>query len=133
MKTVAILQARTNSSRLPGKVLLPINGIPMVVLAAKRAANTGREVIVATSCERSDDALAELLTRHGVRCVRGSLNNTLQRFLSALEVYEADTLVFRLTADNVFPDGALLDEIERDFVKRELDYLCCNGEVSGLP
>jgi len=133
LKSVAILQARTNSSRLPGKVLLPINDIPLAVLAAKRAANTGREVIIATSCEPSDDALAELVTRHGVRCVRGSLDNTLQRFVTALEEYDGDTLVFRLTADNVFPDGTLLDEIEQDFVERGLKYLCCNGEGSGLP
>lgn len=133
MKSIAIIQARTNSSRLPGKVLLPINGIPLAVLAAKRAANTGREVIIATSREPSDDALAELVTHHGIRCVRGSLDNTLQRFVTALQGYDADTLVFRLTADNTFPDGLLLDEIEQDFMARGLNYLCCNGEGSGLP
>jgi len=133
LKSTVILQARTNSSRLPGKVLLPINGFPLVILAAKRAANTGREVIIATSSESSDDALAELVTNYGITCVRGSLDNTLQRFVTALEDYDSDALVFRLTADNVLPDGALLDEIEKDFVERGLDYLCCNGEASGLP
>ncbi|MNZ49073.1 3-deoxy-manno-octulosonate cytidylyltransferase [compost metagenome] len=133
MKSVAVLQARTNSSRLPGKVLLPINGIPLVVLAAKRAANTGRNVIVATSRESSDDALALLVKEHGLGCHRGNLENTLDRVVSALSAYDDDTLVFRLTADNVFPDGRLLDEIEDDFLERGLDYLCCNGELSGLP
>lgn len=133
MKSVAVLQARTNSSRLPGKVLLPVSGIPLVVLAARRAANTGREVIVATSKEATDDALAELVAHHGIRCYRGSLDNTLERVVAALEGYDDDTLVFRLTADNVFPDGSLLDEIEQDFIQRNLDYLCCNGEKSGFP
>lgn len=133
MTSVTILQARTNSSRLPGKVLLPINGIPLVVLAAKRAANTGRKVIVATSREKSDDVLAWILKKHGIPFYRGSLENTLERIVAALSHYKDDTLVFRLTADNVFPDGSLLDEIESEFLNRNLEYICCNGENSGLP
>lgn len=133
MKSIAVIQARTNSSRLPGKVLLPVNGIPLVVLAARRAANTGREIVVATSSEATDDALAELLSNSGIRCYRGSLENTLQRFIDALAGYDDDTIVFRLTADNVFPDGTLLDEMEEAFCQHGLKYLCCNGENSGLP
>lgn len=133
MKSVAVLQARTNSSRLPGKVLLPINGLPVVVLAAMRAANTGRQVIIATSVEHSDDGLAALIEAHGLCCFRGSLDNTLDRVVSSLAEFDEQTIVFRLTADNLFPDGALLDEIERDFINRNLDYLSCNGEASGLP
>lgn len=133
MNSVVVLQARTNSSRLPGKVLLHLAGMPVVVLAANRASNTGRPVIVATSNERTDDALADVLKKYKISCYRGSLNNTLLRIVSALEYYSDDTLVFRLTADNVIPDGLLLDEIEKDFIERNLEYLCCNGEQSGLP
>lgn len=133
MNSVAVLQARTNSSRLPGKVLLPLKGVPVAVLAAKRAANTGRDVIVATSLDVSDDGLAALLKSYGLRCFRGSLENALGRVLDALTTYDDQTIVFRLTADNVFPDGALLDEVEADFLARGLEYLCCNGECSGLP
>ena len=111
MKRVAILQARTNSSRLPGKVLLPINGIPLVVLAAQRASNTGIEVVVATSTETTDDALADLLSLHGIKYYRGSLDNTLDRIVSALSKYDDSCLVFRLTADNIFPDGLYLKHI----------------------
>ncbi|WAB95562.1 aldo/keto reductase [Pseudomonas citronellolis] len=130
---MAVLQARTNSSRLPGKVLLPINGIPLAILAAKRAANTGRDVIIATSMEPMDDALAELARHYGINCYRGDLDNTLERIVGALERYDDETLVFRLTADNVFPDGALLDEIEQEFIQNNLNYICCNGDKSGLP
>lgn len=133
MNSVVILQARTNSSRLPGKVLLPINGMAVAVLAAKRAANTGREIIVATSIEESDDGLADIVRNNDLRCFRGSLENTLDRVVNALSLYEDSTIVFRLTADNVFPDGALLDEIECDFISKGVEYLCCNGEQSGLP
>lgn len=133
MSSIVVLQARTNSSRLPGKVLLPIKGMPLAVLAAKRAANTGRDIIVATSLEPSDDGLAALIQSYGLKCFRGSLENTLDRVVSALLVHDDETIVFRLTADNIFPDGALLDEIESEFMAKGLDYLCCNGEQSGLP
>ena len=133
MRSVAILQARTNSKRLPGKVLLPVGGIPMAVLAAKRAGNKGRHIIVATSSECTDDVLAKVVVSNGLDCYRGNLNNTLCRVVNALDSYDDRTLVFRLTADNVFPDGQLLDEIEKEFLEKKLDYICCNGEPSGFP
>jgi spore coat polysaccharide biosynthesis protein SpsF len=133
MRGVIVLQARTNSSRLPGKVLLPIKGVPLVVLAAKRAGNTGRTVIVATSVEPSDDGLVALLQTYDLKYFRGSLVNTLERVVLALAAYDDLTIVFRLTADNVFPDGGLLDEMEHAFLDKGLEYLCCNGEGSGLP
>lgn len=133
MRSVVVLQARTTSSRLPAKVMLPIKGMPLAVLAARRAANTGRAVIVATSDDPSDDGLAALLDMHGLAYYRGSLQNTLSRVVGALSEYEDRTIVFRLTADNVFPDGRLLDEIEEAFITGHHDYMCCNGVPSGLP
>ena len=133
MKSIALIQARLSSNRLPAKVLLPIQTIPLVVLAAKRASNTGIEVLVVTSTESSDDALCQELKTQDIKYYRGSLNNVLNRFVSALEEYDDKTIVFRLTADNSFPDGALLDELEENFKSQKLDYLICNGHKSGLP
>lgn len=133
MKSVVVLQARTNSTRLPAKVLLPIAGLPLVILAAKRAGNTGRPILIATSSEPSDDYLAEIVDSYQLKCFRGSLNNTLDRFVSALIDFPDDTLVFRLTADNVVPDGQLLDDMAEWFLSKKLDYLCCSGPESGLP
>lgn len=133
MKSVVIIQARTSSSRLPAKILLPIGGYPLVVLVAKRAANTGKKVIVVTSDNKSDDALEKTLNKYKIDCFRGSLNNTLSRFVKALKGFSDETIIFRLTADNPFPDGKLLEEIEADFLKNNYNYLCCNGEKSGLP
>jgi spore coat polysaccharide biosynthesis protein SpsF len=130
---IVVLQARTSSSRLPAKVLLPVGGLPLAVLAAKRAGNTGRKVVVATSTRWEDDALVRALEQHGVACHRGSLDNVLERMVSAAAGLPDETLFVRLTADNVFPDGSLIDEMERDFLARGLDYLACNGEPSGLP
>lgn len=133
MKAIVVLQARTNSSRLPAKVLLPVAGMPLAVLAARRAASTGLEVIVATSLEESDDALAEVLDQYRIPCFRGDLDDVLGRFVAALQGRPDETIVVRLTADNPFPDGAFLDEMIADFTGRDVEYLCCNGQSSGLP
>ena len=81
---IVVIQSRLSSSRLPGKALLPIKGIPIIVLAVKRAANTGKNVIVVTSIDPSDDELCETLERHNIQYLRGSLNNVLDRFYNVL-------------------------------------------------
>lgn len=133
MPSILVLQARANSSRLPGKVLLPVAGMPLVVLAAKRAGNTGHKLIVTISREKSDDVLARILDDYGIECYRGDLHNTLERMVKAVSSYDGETVVVRLTGDNVFPDGSLIDEVIGEFKQENFDYLCCNGELSGLP
>ena len=108
-----VLQARTNSTRLPGKVLLPVCGLPIAVLAARRAARDGVETIVATSKDASDDRLAATLQQHGVQHLRGSLDDVLGRFIAATSDLDDDDICVRLTSDNVFPDG--------DFVRRLIE------------
>ena len=105
----------------------------MVVLAAKRAANNGKRVLVVTSSHESDDLLCSCLQFNQIEFFRGSLDNTLERFIMALSEYEDNTIVHRLTADNVFPDGILVDELEKEFIDKEYEYLICNGSDSGLP
>lgn len=113
--------------------MLPLAGLPVAVLAARRAMNTGIPLIVATSVEPDDDGLVEQLRANGLSFHRGSLEDTLGRVVDALASWGDEAVVVRLTADNVFPDGQLLDELIDDFIRRRLEYLCCNGEQSGLP
>lgn len=134
MKVVVGLQARTNSSRLPGKVLLPIGGLPLSVLAAKRAVNNqSYDLKILTSKEETDDHLCKTLQLHNVPFFRGSLNNVLDRFVQAFTEYDDDTIVVRLTADNVVPDAGLIDEVIQELIQSSLKYLCANGDASGLP
>ena len=133
MSSIVVLQARTSSARLPGKVMLPIKGVPMVVLAAQRASNTGHHVIVVTSDDPSDDGLVALLEAHKLDYFRGDLKNVLNRTVQALSGYQDDTVVIRLTADNVLPDGHLIDQMESQFVEKDYQYLSSHGEESGLP
>ncbi|MES0879093.1 aldo/keto reductase [Roseibium sp. SCP14] len=131
--TLVIIQARTSSSRLPGKVLLPINGIPMAVLAALRAGNTGIKVLLATSNEASDDVLCSYAEEYGIPVFRGSLNDVLGRFADIVAPLDDDAPVVRLTADNPVPDGTLIEEVVNYFNSEHLDYLRTNGIESGLP
>ena len=131
-KSILIIQARCSSKRLPSKVLLPINSMPIIILAVKRAANKGRKIIVATSNHSSDDKLVKLLKKEKIPFFRGSLNNVLSRFAHIVKNSNPNQIVFRLTADNIFPDGNLLDELEEYFNKKKAEYLGC-GKNSGLP
>ncbi|WP_417525536.1 aldo/keto reductase [Marinovum sp.] len=131
--SLVLIQSRLGSSRLPGKALLPIHGYPLAVLAALRAANTGKDVSLLTSIDDSDDALCDTFREHGLAFYRGSLNNVLERFHAFLSGQNDDTLVFRLTADNVLPDGALLDEMERAFLRSDAEILSCVPEISNMP
>lgn len=128
-----ILQARTSSRRLPGKVLLDFYGLPLAVLAAIRAGNRGAKVIVATSDDTSDNALAATLYRHEIETVRGPLDNVLARFLLALGDTPDDAPVIRLTGDNILPDGALIADVLADFEARGLNYITTTDPASGLP
>ena len=70
----------------------------MVVLAAKRAANNGKRILVVTSNHESDDILCSCLQLNHIEYFRGSLDNTLERFIMALSEYEDNTIVHRLTS-----------------------------------
>jgi spore coat polysaccharide biosynthesis protein SpsF (cytidylyltransferase family)/aryl-alcohol dehydrogenase-like predicted oxidoreductase len=126
-----ILQARTSSSRLPGKVLLALCGLPIVVFAARRAARDGIETMVATSADPSDDGLAESLREHGVPQMRGPLDDVLARFIAATADLSDDDVCVRLTSDNVFPDS--------DFIRvligaaSGVGYAGYTGGTDGLP
>src|SRR5882672_10336372 len=97
LKTVAIIQARTSSSRLAAKVLLPVATIPSAVLAALRGGNRNHPVIFATSDDASDDALARRAAENGLSVFRGPLDDVLARFYHASASLDEDCVVVRLT------------------------------------
>lgn len=99
-KTIAIIQARMSSTRLPGKVMLPLAGSPVIWHVYNRAQKCKYvdEVIVATSIDKSDDELVDFLKANNMNFYRGSLDNVLKRFMDI--VYEKKPqYVVRITAD----------------------------------
>ncbi|NUB11303.1 NTP transferase domain-containing protein [Azospirillum brasilense] len=111
MRVQAVVQARMTSSRLPGKVLRPLDGKPMLLFLLERIArcNSLSGVVVATSEQGEDDAVAEECRRVGVPCFRGDLDDVAARFAGALRCHPADAFV-RVNADSPLLDPALVDQ-----------------------
>jgi spore coat polysaccharide biosynthesis protein SpsF len=108
-RVVAVIQARAGSTRLPGKVLRPLGGRPVLewVVRAAQAAEGVDEVVVATSVLEGDDEVAQLAERLGVGVVRGSELDVLDRFVAAVDAHPCEAVV-RLTADCPLLDPALI-------------------------
>ena len=123
MKIKVLLQARSFSKRLPFKSLHSIYGLPAVLLCVKRLSNTGAEVIVLTSNETQDDELVKLLVSFNIKVFRGSLKNVYERFIKATKNMKNDDIIVRATADNIFNDGYLIDQMYKKFKKEKLNYL----------
>ena len=123
VKKRIILQARTTSTRLPAKVLLPIGGLPLAILCAKRLFKCGIETVLATSKDPSDDLLSTLAKDHGLAVFRGSLENVAQRFLDCSADLADEDLIVRATADNPVTDGYLVLDMLEDFATASTDYL----------
>ena len=122
-RVVAIVQARMGSTRLPGKVLADIAGQPMLVREVERArrAATLDELVVATTVERADDAVAELCLSRGYPCYRGHPTDVLDRYYRAAQEHRADVIV-RLTGDCPLIDPGVIDETVRAFLESEPPY-----------
>lgn len=133
MKTVALIQARYNSARLPGKVLLPLAGRPALAwtVAAARATVGVDETIVATSSEADDDQIARWCEDNGIACYRGSKNDVLGRLAGAAASARAD-IVMRLTADCPFLDPHVCADVLHLLVSRDLDF-ASNAHPSSWP
>ena len=130
MTLLAILQARMTSSRLPGKVMLELNGRPMIYWQIQRILQSEfiENLVVATSTDSSDDTLADFLTEQGVFVFRGSLTDVHSRFLGVVKSNpDVDTFV-RLTADCPLVMPELLTDMICQFNQSNFDYFtnCVN-------
>ena len=121
--TVAIIQARMSSERLPGKSMASLAGRPLVgwvVRAAREAAVDS--VVVATSTDATDDVLADWCRDEAVPVVRGPLDDVLARFLLVLDEHQGDVVV-RLTADCPLLDPAVIRAAVGARAAADADYL----------
>ena len=119
MKPIVIIQARQSSVRLPNKVILPINYIPIIEIIYRRVFSKHYKTVVAISIDKSDDLLCSLLKSKKIPYYRGSLINVKSRFLDICKDYSDQKLVVRLTADNIFPDKHLINEMINYFFKNK--------------
>jgi spore coat polysaccharide biosynthesis protein SpsF len=123
MNVQCVLQARVSSTRLPGKVLKPILGEPMLARQIERIQRAGRidGLTVATSDQPADDAIAKLCASLDVDCHRGSLGDVLDRFYRAAEPHRPRH-VMRLTGDCPLTDPTVLDALIDLHVAGGFDY-----------
>lgn len=129
---IFIIQVRTGSSRLPGKMILPFyqgKTIPEILIERLFNHFPAYPIIIATTDSKSDNDLVKLLAPYPVQIFRGDENNVVKRFLEAGKNYGVDLFV-RVCADNPFLDVGLLREM-LDRYTPELDYL--SYEIDGVP
>ncbi len=112
---LAILQARMTSPRLPGKAMAPLRDQPMILRQLERIgqARSLSKLVVATSDEAADDAMAGLLVAKGHTVFRGASENLTRRFLRCVEAAGPVTHVVRLKGDSPFVDPGVIDQTVR--------------------
>ena len=123
MKTVAIVQARMASTRLPGKVLRELAGKPMLehVIHRVKSSKMIDEIVIATSRNEKDERIVELAKRLNVGWFVGSEEDVLDRYMKAAEQVAADIIV-RITADCPLIDPHTIDRIVKRHLKLNVDY-----------
>ncbi len=134
MEILAIIQARMSSTRLPGKVLLPLEDktvLEQVVLRVKKAKMVG-EVIVATTTEKEDNEIVKLSKKNNFKVFRGSLDDVLDRYYQAASLYKPRHIV-RITSDCPLIDPVIIDQTIKTHLQEKADYTASQFYGEKLP
>lgn len=112
MNVGLVILCRLSSSRLPGKILMEIDGLPILqhIINRLQLVKPLKNIVVATSNHESDDLLKAYCLKNGVNCFRGDLNNVAERFLGAAKQFNFDYAT-RINGDNLFIDVDALEEM----------------------
>jgi spore coat polysaccharide biosynthesis protein SpsF len=124
IRIVAIIQARMGSTRLPGKVLKPVAGKPLLwhIVHRLRASHLIEDIAIATSVNPADAAIVEFGAAHDITVLRGPEDNVLARFARAAETLDADIIV-RVSADAPFIDAGFVDHLIATLIEQDGDYV----------
>lgn len=121
-----VIQARSGSTRMPAKILLPFSGekriIDIVIDNIKREC-PGKRIVLATTVNPADDVLEEAAHRHGIDCFRGSEENVLSRFIGAADKFGLRRLI-RVCSDNPFLDASSFRKMFELQEETGADYVC---------
>ena len=121
---VASIEARMTSTRLPGKVLLPCVGRPMLELMVERVKRSRYldAIVIATTVNKTDDPIVELAQKLGVRFFRGSEFDVVGRVTAAMQEAKPDIIV-QLTSDCPLIDPEIIDQLVRIFAANDFDHV----------
>ncbi len=130
---MATIEARMTSRRLPGKVLMPAAGEPLLahLVARLKRAPSIDEIVVATTTNATDDPIAAVADRLGIGCFRGSEDDVMGRVLGAAKSAKADVIV-ELTGDCPLIDPFVVEQVIRLYRYNPCDY-ASNVEVRSYP
>jgi len=120
---IGFITARTSSTRLPKKCLLPFGESTVLNHIIRRAVSYGIEPIVCTSTSKEDDNIEQIANKEGVKCYRGSLDNKLQRWLDCATHFNIDVF-HTIDADDPFFDGNEMKRSMRMLKEEKLDTVC---------
>lgn len=125
MKVVIVCQTRLGSTRLPGKVLLPLAGQPLIVRFMERIRRSkyGKEAVIATTTEPADDRLADLCTEYGLTVLRGHPTDLLDRHYQVGVAMQADIIV-KIPSDCPMIDPHVVDRVIDEHLanRHHVDY-----------
>jgi spore coat polysaccharide biosynthesis protein SpsF len=123
MNISAIIEARCGSSRLPGKVLLPVLGKPILYHLIQRLKQSRllNDIIVATSLNKKDDRIESFCKKNKIKFFRGSESNVLNRVINAAIKFDVDTIV-QITGDCPLIDKNILDKVIRTYLRNKVDF-----------
>ena len=123
MKVVAIIQARMGSARLPNKVMMRINHIPMIELLIDRLSNSKHidQIVLATSNNKNNIPLINHVESLGYKVFSGEENDVLDRYFQAAKTFKANAII-RITGDCPLIDSFLVDEVIEGFIDSNVDY-----------
>jgi spore coat polysaccharide biosynthesis protein SpsF len=123
MHVLIIVQARMNSERLPGKVLKEVLGRPLLSYIIERLKSVPQtQLIIATTTEAEDDAIAALCQKEGVEVFRGSQNDVLDRYYQAATKAKGSVIV-RVTGDCPCIDPLVVEQVIQFYLKNNYDYV----------
>jgi spore coat polysaccharide biosynthesis protein SpsF len=123
-RIVTVVQARCSSTRLPGKIFLPLEGAPLLARMVERvrAARLAGDVVVATTTDAGDDRTTELCGSHEIPCFRGHPSDLLDRHVQCARARGAD-VVIKIPSDCPLIDPAVIDRVIEDFLRGGADYV----------
>ena len=121
---LGIIQARTGSSRLPGKIMMEIEGKTMLEHMIERILKSKKldKIIIATTTEKNDDVITILAKKMNIDIFRGSENDVLDRYYNACKKYSAN-IVVRLSSDSPLLDGEIIDTVIEEYLSGDYDFV----------
>ena len=131
MSTIAIIQARTGSTRLPNKIFSKLSGFSLLshVVDRLKPSKEINKIVIATTTSIKDNSVEEWCIENCIDYFRGSEENVLKRYYDAAKKFNAE-IIIRITADDPFKDYRIIDKAIKILKENNYDFVCNNSPVS---